>query len=160
MRTVLFVMTMCLLAVSQIGCAGNNVASVYGNPESEGVVGVGLGTEIAKNLEIGAVAQYAQGEVTTTTTKSLSKDDEGRKTTTHEHEDDWQYGVYSHLHFPVGDISPYVGAQATIGNGGDDIVKTIQPVAGVAVGPFFGEWQEKSLNGEKDKVIFGVRFRF
>ena len=64
---------MCLAVISCAGCFEENTASVYGNPESSGVMGMRLGTEVATNLEIGAVAQYAQGEVMTTTTKSRSK---------------------------------------------------------------------------------------
>ena len=165
MRTVAVVLTMCLL-VSLAGCFESNTASVYGNPESDGVMGLRLGTEVANNLEIGAVAQYAQGEVTTTTSRKNrgGKDDNrrrGRKTTTHEHEDDWNYGVFAHYSVIEGDISPYVGAQATIGNGSNDIVKTIQPVAGVTLWDFlFVEWQDKSLNGEDDKIMGGIEFKF
>lgn len=131
------ILLMCLL-VSLVGCAGNSSAWVYGNPESDGVIGARLGTEVVENVEIGASTQFNP----------------------YDNSDSQTYGVYSLLHFPSGGIDPYIGAQATIGNGTWDIADTIQPVAGVSVGPVFVEWQNESLNGEDDKILFGVRFQF
>ena len=158
-RVIAVVMLLCLLAFSQIGCFESQTASIYGNPESAGVMGMMLGTEVQPNLEVGAVAQYAQGEVTTTTKKRAHPGTKERRprsvvTTTHEREDDWTYGVYAHYSVPVGPVSPYIGAQAAIGNGSDNIIKTIEPVAGVSLWDSISlEWQDKSLNGEDDKIM-------
>ena len=156
MKTGCLVLLLCLL-VSLAGCFESNTASIYGNPESQGTAGLRLGTEVVKNLEVGAALQFSPSESTTTVTRNRRRHG---KTITHEHEDDWSYGVYSLLHLGGDTIDPYVGAQANIGNGGDDVIKTIQPVGGLAVGPVFAEYQYKSLSGEKDKILFGVRFKF
>jgi hypothetical protein len=148
---------MCLLAVSLAGCFESNALSIYGNPESEGMAGLRLGTEAVQNLEVGAALQFSPSESTTAVTRNRKRHG---KTIVHEHENDWQYGIYSLYHFPIGDISPYAGVQANIGNGSADITKSVEPVAGIQAGPVFAEYQKVSLNGEDEKIIFGVKFRF
>ena len=162
MRKTVMVMMMCLLVA---GCGESNV-SVLGNPESQGVMVVRAGTEVVKNLEVGGSISYSPGDrsSTSSTTWSRNKRDNWTKTTTtqHEEDNDWTYGAHALLHFPdlVPYVTPYAGGQVNIGNGTWDIDDTIQPIGGVSVGPAFAEYQHKSLNGEKDKVMFGVRFKF
>ncbi len=147
---------LCLAFLCQ-GCFETNRAYVMGNPESEGVIGARLGTEIAQNLEVGASLLHGPGK-SKTTTERVRYRCYRRKTTTREEENDWFYGVYSILHLGNETVDPYVGGQAALQQG--NMLKTLQPIGGVAVGPLFAEYQHESLNGEDDKVMFGLRFRF
>jgi hypothetical protein len=118
------------------GCE-SNTAWIYGSPESEGVIGARIGG-MAEDIELGALAYL----------DPYDGDNEA-------------YGVYGLYHIPITEnVTAYGGAEARIGEGTWDIDSTIEPVAGVSVGPAFIEWQEESVNGEDDKILFGVRFKF
>ena len=155
----------CIVAVMCMGCGTSNL-SLYGNPESDGVFGVRAGTEVAQNLEIGASANYVNGETTTTETWQFKRKPCRLEKTTHEEtEDDWRWGIHSIYRIPMDGFTPYVGMQANIGEGGQDVIKTIEPIGGVNLDvsettSLFGEYQRQSLHGEDNKVMFGVRLRF
>ncbi len=160
MRKVALVLTLCLAFLCQ-GCFEKSALSVIGTPESEGLIGGRIGTEIAANIEVGASILHGPGEKKTTNTKT-SKWWGWKKTstTTVEEENDWYYGGHAFLHVLGSDgvIDPYVGGQVAFQQG--NVLDTIQPVGGVNVGPVFAEYQHESLNGEDDKIMFGIRVRF
>jgi hypothetical protein len=130
-------MLMCLL-ISLAGCNGNSNVSVLGNPESEGSLGIRVGTDVITNVEVGALTYFRPYD-----------------------DSDFQaYGAYSLIHIPVGPVTPYLGAEARIGEGTWDIDNTIEPFVGMIAGPVFCEFQPEAIDGEDDKILFGVRFGF
>ena len=153
-----FVLVMlCLLVVS--GCFEENNAWMYGTSEGDGMLGGRVGTEVVQNIEIGASAQVDLGASKTTTTTKTRRWCKTTTTTTTEERDRWSYGAHALMHFPDLPLEPYAGGQVNIGEG-QDIMSTIQPIGGVNIGPAFAEYQHKSLSGEKDKLLFGIRLKF
>ena len=131
------IVLVCMLCLLVSGCFEKNVAHIYGNPESDGSIGVRVGTEVAENIEVGALTYF-------------NPYDEGGQ----------KYGAYSLLHIPVGPVTPYVGAEVRVGEGTWDIADSIEPVGGISYGPVFAEFQPEAIDGEDDKILLGVRFRF
>ncbi len=170
MKQVMVVLS--VVAVMCCGCFEENNVSLYGNPESDGVFGVRAGTEIAQNLEIGASANYRNGqdEINKTVRRRVRgtkfEDSRNKKVVRVQDEiDDWNYGAHAILRFPMNGFVPYAGAQVPIGNGTWDVGNDIEPLGGVSVGltdsvSTFAEYQHKSLSGERDKVLFGIRIGF
>ncbi len=130
----LMLLLLCLLLVA--GCE-STTAWIMGNPESDGVIGARLGTE-AQNAEVGISVYY----------NPYDSDEEA-------------YGAYALYNLPINEISVYGGAQATIGKGTWDVDDTISPVAGFTIWDLiFVEWQNEAVDGEDDKFLAGLRFRF
>ncbi len=158
-------LALCLIFVLS-GCFEEQNLSVYGNTESDGVFGIRAGTEVAQNLEVGASANYVNGESTTTETWRFEKKPCRLVRTTHEEtEDDWRWGLHGIYRIPMDGITPYVGAQVNIGEGSEDVIDTLEPLGGINLDisetvSLFSEYQRQSLHGEDNKVLFGVRFRF
>ena len=125
---------MCLLVIA--GC-GNESLWVFGDDDA---LGVRVGTEIRKNVEIGVSTIYWP-----------------------ENDNDTQlYGAYALLHVPGDTISTYIGAQTPLNNTYYD---QVAPVVGVVFDEiFFTEYQYKNWDSkeaqEEDKVVFGIRLKF
>ncbi len=132
---VLIVLILLLALISVAGCGESNQIWVYGSPESDGVIGARLGTEVAENVEVGTLAYL----------NPYDGDNEA-------------YGVYALYHVLINnEICVYGGAEARIGQGTWDIDGTIEPVMGVSSGPIFVEFQPQAVDGEKDKILFGYK---
>jgi hypothetical protein len=99
---------------------------------------VRLGTEVAEDVEVGAMVQY----------------------TANDGYDYRKYGAYGIVSFPMDDIVPYVGAQAQIGEGEWDVDSTIEPIAGIRVGNAFVECQYETIDDEDYRLMAGFRFPF
>ncbi len=125
---------MCLLVIA--GC-GNESLWVFGDDDA---LGVRVGTEIRKNVEIGVSTIYWP-----------------------ENDNDTQlYGAYALLHVPGDTISTYIGAQTPLNNTYYD---QVAPVVGVVFDEiFFTEYQYKNWDSkeaqEEDKIVFGIRLKF
>lgn len=166
-RVLLLTAVLCLFIAGCTGIEESNL-SLYGNPESDGVFGVRAGTELWENLEIGASANYRDGqdEINKTYRRHRRKEGSRKKTVRIQDEiDDWSYGTHIIRHFPIGSINPYVGAQATIGEGTFDIGNTIQPIGGVQIPvsdnfSIFGEYQQETTADEQRKFLIGLRIGF
>ena len=165
MRTVVAILVLCLLVVS--GCGESNL-SLYGNPESDGIFAVSGGTEVVKNLEVGASANYMKGvDRTTTNTTWAWKKWSIVKTVDSETEkvDEWVYGAYLKWLIPMDGITPYVGAQVPVGNGTWDIANDISPLGGVRIPVsdrafLSAEYQQETIHGEERKWMFGFGVKF
>ncbi len=125
---------LCLLVIA--GC-GNESLWVFGDDDA---LGVRVGTEIRKNVEIGVSSVWWP-------------EDDG---------DTQLYGAYALLHQPGETISTYIGAQTPANNTYYD---QVAPVVGVVFDEiFFAEFQYRNWIAkeaqEEDKVVFGVRLRF
>ncbi len=154
---------LCLLVA---GCGESNL-SVYGNPDADGAFGLRAGTNVAKNLEVGASAYYVPGSDAKDVLVWSGKHWKRKGRIVHiDKVPDWNYGAHVILHLPNdSDIEPYVGAQSNIGDGSWDLLKTIQPIGGLNLKvtesiSTFAEYQQEALNGEDKKVLFGIRLRF
>lgn len=128
---------MCLLAVSLAGCNGNSSVWAYGDDDA---LGIRLGTEVAKNIEVGASTLY------------WPEDDN----------DTQAYGAYAVYHLPGEPLGAYFGAQTTLNN---DYYDQVAPIAGVMFDEiFFIEYQYKNFDNkaaqEEDKIVGGVKFKF
>ncbi len=128
-------MLVCLLLIVS-GC-GNESLWVYGDDDA---LGVRVGTEIRKNVEIGVSTIYWP-----------------------ENDNDTQlYGAYALLHVPGETISTYIGAQTPLNNTYYD---QVAPVVGVVFDEiFFTEYQYRNWSAkeaqEEDKIVFGVLLKW
>ncbi len=167
MKYTAVIAVLCLLVVA--GCNESNL-SLSGNPESDGIFSVSGGTEIVKNLEVGASANYMKGtDRTTTNTTWAWKKWSIEKTVDSETEkvDEWGYGAYLKWLFPdlVDGITPYIGAQVPVGNGTWNITNDISPLGGVRI-PIgeslflSAEYQQETVFGEERKWMFGGGIKF
>ena len=157
MKKVAVVLVLCLLVMAG-GCFEKQHAWGYGNPESQGFAGMRFGSEVVENLEMGASVNYSPGRKETSTTWSCNRKSV-TKTVREKEIDSWTYGAHALYHFGDEGFDPYAGAQVNIGTG-NDVLGTVQPIGGVALGNFFAEYQAKATNDEQDKVLFGLRFNF
>ncbi len=150
------ILTLCLLVA---GC-GNNSVSVLGSPESDGSAGLRLGTEVAENVEVGVSAYFNpwDGE-TKKTYSSINASGQSYRT---ENPDSRFYGIYALYDIPVmNDLTAYVGAEAQVGEGTWDIVDTIEPFGGVRLWDLvFVEFHPNTIDGEDNKILGGVTYRF
>lgn len=157
---------LCLMLTGCTGMFSENNLSLYGNPQGDGMFGIRAGTEVAENLEVGASANYMEGKnVTTTTWRLRRRPCRLVRTVEKEKVDEWQYGCHLIYRFPMDGWTPYVGGQVNIGENGDDVIDTLEPIGGLNLNvsdsmSLFSEYQRSSLHGEDDKVVAGIRLKF